>query len=103
MQLVVDEIFKAPSRPRVAQNASSVLPQANLWFDWRARRVSICRLILAIGLSVAHPDHARSEPKRRLIAHDQPTPVPKGGGFVAPALLIAHGRSRHLFNAEIAY
>ena len=29
MQSVVDEIFKAPSRPRLAQNAPSVLPYAH--------------------------------------------------------------------------
>jgi hypothetical protein len=33
----------------------------------------------------------------------QPTPVPKGGGFVASALLTAHGRLCHLFNGAIAY
>ena len=33
MQYVVDEIFVVPSRPRVAQNAPSVLPKANLRFE----------------------------------------------------------------------
>ena len=37
-------------------------------------------------------DHARSERKRRLIAHGPAHAAPKGEGFVASALLTAHGR-----------
>ena len=40
-----------PSRPRVAQNAPSVLPKANLRSDGGGRRVSICRLAHAFRLS----------------------------------------------------
>ena len=54
MQLVVDEIFKAPSRPGVAQNAPSVLPQARIRSDRGDRRVSICQLAHAVSVSVAH-------------------------------------------------
>ena len=38
------------------------------------------------------PDHARSKRSEDLSRVIQPTPVPKGGGFVASALLTAHGR-----------
>ena len=38
------------------------------------------------------PDHARSKRSEDLSRVLQPTPVPKGGGFVSSALLIAHGR-----------
>ena len=38
------------------------------------------------------PDHARSKRSVDLSRMIQPTPVPKGGGFVASALLTAHGR-----------
>ena len=78
MQYVVDEIFVVPRRPRVAQNAPSVLPKAYLRFE--GRRVSICRLAHVFRLSVARPDHARSEPKRRLNAHDSAHASPEGRG-----------------------
>ena len=38
------------------------------------------------------PDHARSKRSEDLSRVIQPTPVPKGGGFVTSALLTAHGR-----------
>jgi len=42
IELFVDEIFVVPIRPRVAQNALSVLSKAHLRFDGRGWRVSLC-------------------------------------------------------------
>jgi len=38
------------------------------------------------------PEHARSKRSEDSSRVIQPTPVPKGGGFVSSALLTAHGR-----------
>ena len=68
--------------------------------DGRGRRVLISRLIYVVSLSVSRPDHARSKQSEDLSRVIQPTPVRKGGGFVASALLTAHGRLCQLFNIE---